>query len=137
MERIHPVDVSPSKVLHHNPLQGQSLLGCGAPHVAISCSGQFFLRGGYTMVISITAQHPGVMKVTSELPQNNFDRTHHSLQFDLTRQAMCCIREARLSYSSISICRNSSHISGFDAPFVSRERRLARLKPSACSDKDV
>lgn len=130
MERIHPVDVSPSKVLHHNPLQGQSLLGCGAPHVAISCS------GGYTMVISITAQHPGVMKMTSELPQNHFDRTH-SLQFDLTRQTMCCIREARLSYSSISICRNSSHISGFDAPFVSRERRLACLKPSACSDKDV
>lgn len=78
-----------------------------------------------------------MMKMTSELPQNHFDRTHHSLQFDLTRQAMCCIREARLSYSSISICRNSSHISGFDAPFVSRERRLACLKPSACSDKDV
>lgn len=37
LARIHPVDVSLSKVLHHYLFQGQSLLGYGACDMARSC----------------------------------------------------------------------------------------------------
>lgn len=45
LARVHPVDVSPSKVLHHYLLQGQSLLGYGACDVARRSRSGHFLGG--------------------------------------------------------------------------------------------
>ncbi len=99
LARVHTVDVSLSQALHHYPLQGQSLLGYGACDVAELL--QTFLGIVLeSLLLLCSIQVWWGRNTISSWPSTNI------LAY------MGC---KRLNYSSVSVCCNRSHISGFNA----------------------